>query len=117
MLAARQLYFDYDGRPALRGVSVEADPGSILGVIGPLLIWLIKKDDHPFIDDQGKESLNFQITILIAVLVCGVLLCAGIGFVLLPIVAIYNIVFIIIAAIKANEGEDFRYPITLRLFK
>jgi len=90
----------------------------ILGLIGPLLIWLLKKDDHPFIDDQGKESLNFQITIFIVLVVCGLLTCAGgIGIALLPIVYLVDVIFIIIASIKANQGEAYRYPLTLRLIK
>jgi hypothetical protein len=90
-----------------------------LAFLGPLIIWLIKKDDHPFIDEQGKEAVNFQITVLlalVALLVLGFLTC-GIGFFLLPVVGIVDIVFCIIATIKANDGEHYRYPICLRLVK
>jgi hypothetical protein len=90
-----------------------------LAFLGPLIIWLIKKDDHPFIDEQGKESVNFQITVLlalVALLVLGFLTC-GIGFLFLPVVGIVDIVFCIIATIKANDGEHYRYPICLRLVK
>jgi len=86
-------------------------------IIGPLVIWLLKKDDHPFIDDQGKESLNFQITMSIALVISGVLICAGIGVFLLPIVGIADLVFVIIATIKANGGEAYRYPFAIRLIK
>ncbi|HBO43264.1 MAG TPA: DUF4870 domain-containing protein [Planctomycetaceae bacterium] len=89
----------------------------LVGFVGPLVIWLIKKDESTVVDDQGKESLNFQLTILLASLVSGVLACFIIGFFLAIAVAIYDIVYIIIAAMKANEGELYRYPICLRLIK
>jgi hypothetical protein len=86
-------------------------------IIGPLVIWLIKKDEMPFVDDQGKEALNFQITVLLAFIVSAILTVVLIGLLLMPIVAIGALVFIIIAALKANEGEAYRYPFTLRLIK
>ncbi|MFA9476755.1 DUF4870 domain-containing protein [Phycisphaerales bacterium AB-hyl4] len=89
--------------------------GILLSVIGPLIIWLIKKDDSKFVDDQGKEALNFQITILIAYLISSVLTTVLIGCLLLPIVIIVNIVFCIIAAMKSKEGIRYRYPFALRL--
>lgn len=84
-------------------------------IIAPLVIWLIKKNDIPFVDDQGKESINFQITVLIAAIICGILMFIGIGFLLLFALAIYAIIMVIIASIKANEGIAYRYPYTLRL--
>lgn len=87
----------------------------IPGFIGPLVIWLIKKDEMPFVDDQGKESLNFQITLLIAYVVSAILVCAFIGFVMLVIVGVFHLVFVIIASLKANEGVYYRYPVNLRL--
>lgn len=86
-------------------------------VLGPLIIWLIKKNEMPFVDDQGKESLNFQITVTIALLVCVPLMFIGIGLLLLPIIGIAALVFVIIAAMKANEGIAYRYPWALRLIK
>ncbi len=86
--------------------------GSILGL---LVIWLIKKDTMPFVNDQGKEALNFNITVAIAALVAWVLVFILIGFLLLPAVLIFWIVFVIIGTIKANEGVAYRYPLTLRL--
>lgn len=85
------------------------------GFVGPLIIWLLKKKDHPFVDDQGKESLNFQISIAIYAIVSGILVCAFVGFFLLAAVAVFDVVFVIIAAIKANAGETYRYPLTIRL--
>ncbi len=87
------------------------------GFIAPLIIWLIKKDEDPFIDNQGKEALNFQITVAIA-MIASLLLCfACIGFVLVPAVAIVDIVFCILATIKVNSGQAYRYPFSIRLIK
>lgn len=79
-------------------------------VIGPLVVWLIKKDEYPFVADQGREALNFQITMLIYGFVAGLACFICIGFVLAPAVAIVDLVFLIIAAINANEGTYYRYP-------
>lgn len=87
------------------------------GVLGPLAVWLIKKDEYPLVDDQGKEALNFQISILIYTVVSAVLILAIIGIPLLIAVTIFDIVVTIIAAIKANGGEFYRYPLTMRLVK
>ena len=88
-------------------------------VVGPLVVWLIKKDQFPFVDDQGKEAVNFQITMLIYSVIALVLCFACIGFVLLPAVGLIDIVFIILAAIKANDGYAYRYPkpFIIRLIK
>ena len=86
-------------------------------IIGPLVVWLVKKDTMPYVDDQGKESLNFQITMLIAFIICAVLMVVLIGFVLLPLVALADLVLIILAGIKAQKGEGYRYPWALRLVK
>ncbi|MBT2143179.1 MULTISPECIES: DUF4870 domain-containing protein [unclassified Rhodanobacter] len=84
-------------------------------IIGPLVIWLIKKDTMPFVNDQGKEALNFNITVAIAAIVGWILCFILIGFLLLAVLAIGWLVFVIIATIKANEGTTYRYPFTLRL--
>lgn len=86
-------------------------------VLGPLIIWLIKKDEMPFVDDQGKESLNFQLTMLIAAIVSVILMFVLIGFVLIGVIIIFQIIVIIIASIKANEGVRYRYPYTIRFIK
>ena len=85
--------------------------------IAPLIIWLVKKEEDPFIDNQGKEALNFQITVAIAIVVSWLLCFACIGFVLLPLVGIADIVFCIIATVKANSGVAYRYPVSIRLIK
>ena len=87
------------------------------GFVGPLIIWLIKKEDSPFVDDQGKEALNFQITVLIAILVSGLSFFICIGFVLMPAVGIADLVFCILAAVKTSKGEAYRYPVNIRFIK
>jgi uncharacterized Tic20 family protein len=86
-------------------------------VFGPLVVWLIKKDEFPLVADQGKESLNFQITLLLAALVGMLLTLVLIGVFVLIALVIYWLVFTVIAAIRANEGQAYRYPFTLRLIK
>lgn len=86
-------------------------------VLAPLIIWMIKKDEMPFVNDQGKESLNFQLTMLIAVIVSAILIFVVIGFLLLGVLVIYQIVVVIMASIKANEGVRYRYPYTIRFIK
>ena len=86
-------------------------------VIAPLIIWQIKKDDFEFVDKHGKEAVNFQISILIYALVAGLLCFACVGFVLLPAVYILDLVFLLIAAIKANDGQHYLYPLTIRFIK
>ena len=83
-------------------------------IIAPLIIWQIKKDQFAFADEQGKEAVNFQISIGIYSLV---LCLTCIGAVLLPVVVIFNLVFLLIAAFKANNGEHYRYPLCIRFFK
>jgi len=86
-------------------------------VLAPLIIWMIKKDEMPFVDDQGRESLNFQLTMLIAVIVSGILCLVLIGFLMLGVVLIFQIVVVIMASIKANDGVKYRYPYTIRFIK
>ena len=87
------------------------------GIIAPLIIWQIKKDQFPFVDEQGKEAVNFQISILIYLLVAGLLCFACIGIAVLPAVYIFDVVFLLIAGVKANNGEHYRYPLTIRFIK
>lgn len=91
--------------------------GLFTSFLGPLIIWLIKKDQDKFVDDQGKEALNFQITFIIAWVVgfLSILICIGV--ILLPAIAICNLIFCIMGAVKANNGELYRYPVNLRLIK
>jgi uncharacterized Tic20 family protein len=86
-------------------------------VIAPLIIWQIKKDDYPFVDEQGKEAVNFQLSMLIYGIVAGLLIFACIGAFLLPAVIIIDVVFLLIAAVKSNNGHHYRYPLTIRFIK
>ncbi len=105
------------------GILTSGWAGSIGCFIGPLVIWLVKKDTMPFVDDQGKEALNFNITVGIVFLALLILsiVTFGIGLIvavpLWIIIGIAWLVFTIIAAVKANNGERYRYPLTLRLIK
>lgn len=93
--------------------------GIITGPIGALIIWLVSKDDasKAFVVDQSKEALNFQITVFIAIVISWILAFVLIGLLLMPLVGIANLVLCIIAGIKANNGESYRYPFALRLIK
>ena len=87
-------------------------------LLGPLIVWLIKRAEMPLVDVHGKESLNFQITVSIAAIISWVLVFILIGFVLLAIVAIGALILTIMAAIKVSNGQlDYRYPFALRLLK
>ena len=89
--------------------------GIFTGFLGSLIIWLIKKDDSPYVAQEAKEALNFQITLLIGYLVSGVLVIILIGFLMLFALHIVNIIFSIIAAVAASKGQPYRYPFALRL--
>jgi hypothetical protein len=82
---------------------------------GPLLIWLLKKDTMPLVNDQGKEALNFQITMTLAIIVAALSIFVLIGFILVPALVLFDIIITIVAAVKANEGVAYRYPFCLRL--
>jgi len=86
-------------------------------IIGPLVFWLMKRDESEFVNDQGKESLNFQITVTILAIVAGILIIVLIGIFLLILVGIVSLVMIILAAVKASEGEKYRYPFNIRLIQ
>ncbi|MGX5732047.1 DUF4870 domain-containing protein [Pseudoxanthomonas beigongshangi] len=105
------------------GIITSGWAGSLGCFIGPLIIWLVKKDTMPFVNDQGKEALNFNITVGIIFLALFLLTIVTLGIgalITLPLMVIVGLawlVFTIIAAIKANNGEAYRYPLTLRLIK
>ena len=86
-------------------------------ILGPLIVWLAKRNDSPEIDENGKESLNFQISMLIYNVIAGVLCLVLIGFILLAILHILNLVLVIVASIQTSEGKLYRYPMTIRLIK
>lgn len=86
----------------------------IPGFIGPAVIWFMKKDESAVIAEQAKESLNFQISMFIYLVISAVLMLVLIGFVLFPLVIIADIVLAIIAGVRAGEGVAYRYPMTIR---
>lgn len=85
------------------------------GILGPLVVWLIRKDDMPFAAQQAKEALNFQITMFLLGILAWILVFVLIGFALLAILCIVNVVLTIVAAVKASEGVAYRYPFNWRL--
>jgi len=89
--------------------------GTVFSFVPALIVWILKKDDSAYIADQAKEALNFQITVLLAQFIAGVLVFILIGFLFMLIIWVINIVFCIIAAISTSKGETYRYPLTLRL--
>lgn len=86
-------------------------------MLGPLVAWQLKKDFDPFVADNGKEAVNFQITIAIAAFVGIMLIFVGIGVFLLPLLGVYWIAMTIIAGVKANDGVAYRYPLTIRFIQ
>lgn len=86
-------------------------------ILGPLIIWLLKKDTMPLVNEHGKEALNFQITVSIAVGACLMLFFLFLPILLLPVIGIAALVLSIIGTIKASNGILYRYPFTLRLVK
>lgn len=86
-------------------------------IIGPLVIWLVKREEFKFVSDQGRESLNFQISMTIYAFVALLLSFILIGFPILIIIMVANIVLVIMAGIKANDGIAYRYPGCIRIIK
>jgi uncharacterized protein len=87
------------------------------GVLGPLVVWLARRDRSPFVATQAKEALNFNLSVLIAAVLCWILVFVLIGILLGVGLFIAWLALTIIAAIKASEGIDYRYPVSLRLVK
>lgn len=92
-------------------------------VVGPLVLWLIRKDDMPFVDDQGKEALNFNISVLLYAVIAGIfaLVTIGVGLIIaIPlwlILVVGHLVYTILGTINANNGVYHRYPLTIRFIK
>jgi hypothetical protein len=86
-------------------------------IFGPLLIWLYKKKTYAFVDTQGKESLNFQITMTILVLCAALMIYMKIGMMIIFVLAAINVVLVIIASIQAYRGETYHYPFKIQFFK
>lgn len=88
--------------------------GLLTSFLGPLVIYLMRKDDSPYVRDQAAEALNFQITLMIAYFVSMFLAFLLIGFLLFPLVWIGSLVFTVMAAVAANRGDRYRYPMNIR---
>lgn len=94
-------------------------------ILGPLVVWLIKKNEFPFLDAQGKEAINFQISMTIYGVVAVILSLAGLfavmmmpaAMMMIMAVGLLDLVFIIVAAVKVSNGEDYRYPLAIRIIK
>lgn len=87
-------------------------------ILGPVVVWMIKKDQFPYVDQEGKESINFGISMTLYYIVGAAgLFCFGIGLVVLPILGLAELVLRIIGSIQANTGSGYSYPLTLRLIK
>ena len=86
-------------------------------ILGPLIIWLMKRADYPFIDEQGKAAVNFQISLTIYGFCAGLLVFLVIGIPILIGLVVFDVVMIIKAAVCANKGEPVHYPLSLRLIK
>jgi uncharacterized protein len=86
-------------------------------IIGPLIVWLFKKKAYPFVDKQGKESLNFQISMTLYAIIAALMIYIKLGMLPLWILAAINLLLVFIAAVRANSGEIYRYPFTIRLIK
>ena len=89
----------------------------LVGFIGPLVIWLLKKDEHKFINEQVKEILNYQMSLMIYVFGAWLLCFIFIGLVIMPILMVMHIIFVIIASVKSSEGKAYHYPIAIRFLK
>ena len=93
--------------------------GGLIGFLGPLQIYLLKKDSSVYEESQAKEALNFQITLLLVTIACGVLVAftCGMLFPLLFLPMVLQVVFGIIATLAVRDGDQYRYPFNLRLFQ
>ena len=86
-------------------------------IIGPLVVWLIKKQEYPLVDREGKKSLNFQISMAIYAVAAFLLIFVLIGIPLLILIALVDLILIIVASVKTSNGEDYNYPLSIKFFK
>jgi uncharacterized Tic20 family protein len=86
-------------------------------IIGPLIVWQMKKKDFPLVDEQGKEAVNFQLSMTIYMIISAILILVIVGFFLLAILGLLDLILTIVAAVKANNGVPYRYPFTIRFIK
>ncbi len=86
-------------------------------IVAPLIVWQVKKEDYPFVDEQGKEAVNFQISMSLYGLITIPLFLICVGPFLLAAIGVVDLVFLLVAAVKANNGQHYRYPLTIRFIK
>ena len=86
-------------------------------ILGPLVAWIILKKDYPMVDEQGKEAINFQISMTIYGFISALLIVVIIGFALVFVVVIVDVIFVVMAAVSVSNGKPYRYPLTIRLIK
>lgn len=86
-------------------------------IIGPLIVYSMKKDEYSFVADQGKESLNFQISVLIYLLISLVTIVLLVGIMFLIIIPLISLILTVVASVRANDGEYYRYPLCIRFIK
>ena len=86
-------------------------------LIVPIIIWSMKKDEMPMVEAHGKEVINFQISFTIWMIISGILIVLLIGFALLILLAVLQVVFVIIGALKADSGQLYKYPMTIQFIK
>ena len=89
----------------------------LISIIGPIIVWLLKKDESAFVDANGKQAINFQLSIIIYSIGSAILLIIGIGLILLFAIGVFAFIMIVVASIKAANGEVFQYPLSLQLIK
>ncbi|HDZ88458.1 MAG TPA: DUF4870 domain-containing protein, partial [Nitrospirae bacterium] len=89
----------------------------LANIIVPLILWLTKKDEYPLVDDQGKEAINFQISMTLYYIISSILILAFIGVLMLIGLSVFNLIVVIIASVKANKGEKYRYPLCIRFVR
>jgi uncharacterized protein len=89
----------------------------LTGFIGPLVILLVKKGQMPFVEENAKEALNFQISVLIYVIISVILACVFIGIFTMIAVVVCNLIFTVMAAVQANEGKVYRYPLCIKFIR
>lgn len=86
-------------------------------IIGPLIIYSMKKDEFPFVADQGKESLNFQISVIVYFFVGLILLLILLGVLFIIVIPLFSFILTVVASVRANDGEYYRYPLCIHFIK
>ena len=110
-------YAPLDEEPEEAGPPLSGRGIPFANVLGPFIVWMLKRETYPFVDEEGKEAVNFQLTMFIGMVVGYVLTLVFIGWLILLAVVVVDLIFVLIASMKANEGESYRYPLTFRFIQ